>query len=209
MSNTLLRIISSIVLLPIFIIVLYLKNIYFFLLLILIIFLTIYEIKFLFKKKIIFLFLVLLIGLFIFSLFELRGNDLSDFYYLIWIMSIVWLSDIGGFIVGRSLKGPKLTIWSPNKTIAGFFGSIIFSQFAFILIYHLQKTTFSLNIFIIQLVLCLIAIAGDIFFSFIKRKNNLKDYSKLIPGHGGLLDRIDGLIFVVIFAHFLKVFDAY
>jgi len=209
MSNILLRLITSIILLPIFILIIHLNNIYFLFLLILIFFFSVYEIKFLFKKKIIFLLLVFLIGLFIFSLLKLRGNNLIDFYNLIWIMSIVWLSDIGGFMVGRLLQGPKLTKWSPNKTISGFFGSLIFSQLSFLLIYFVHNTIFTLKIFIIQLILCLVAIFGDIFFSYIKRKNNLKDYSKLIPGHGGLLDRIDGLIFVIILAYFLKIFDAY
>ena len=124
-------------------------------------------------------------------------------------MSIVWLSDIGGFVVGRLLQGPKLTKWSPNKTIAGFFGSIIFSQLSFLLLYNVHNAIFTFKIFIIQLVLCLVAIVGDIFFSYIKRRNNLKDYSKLIPGHGGLLDRIDGLIFVIILAYFFKIFNVY
>jgi phosphatidate cytidylyltransferase len=210
MSNTLLRIITSIILLPIFILILHLNNNYFLFLLTLILFISTYEIKFfLFKKKIIFLLLVFLLVLFIYSLFKLRGDNLTDFYNLIWIMSIVWLSDIGGFVAGRLLQGPKLTKWSPNKTIAGFFGSIIFSQLSFLLIYFVHNTIFTLKIFIIQVVFCLVAIVGDIFFSFIKRKNNLKDYSKLIPGHGGLLDRIDGLIFVIILAYFLKIFNVY
>jgi len=210
MSNTPLRIITSIVLLPIFILILYLNNTYFLFLLTLILFISAYEIKFfLFQKKIIFSLFVFLIVLFIFSLFKLRGDNLTDFYNLIWIMSIVWLSDIGGFVVGRLLKGPKLTKWSPNKTISGFFGSIIFSQLSFLLIYYFHNTIFTFKIFILQLTLSLVAILGDIFFSYIKRKNNLKDYSKLIPGHGGLLDRIDGLIFVIILAYFLKIFDVY
>jgi len=210
MSNTLLRIITSIILLPIFVLILHLNNNYFLFLLALILFISAYEIKFfLFKKKIIFLLLVFLLVLFIYSLFKLRGDDLTDFYNLMWIMSIVWLSDIGGFVAGRLLQGPKLTKWSPNKTIAGFFGSIIFSQLSFLLIYFVHNTIFTLKIFIIQVVLCLVAIVGDIFFSYIKRKNNLKDYSNLIPGHGGLLDRIDGLIFVIILAYFFKIFDVY
>jgi len=210
MSNTLIRIITSIILLPIFISILYFNNTYFFFLLIVILFISAYEIKFfLFEKKIIFLLLFLLVGLFIFSLFKLRGDNSTDFCNLLWIISIVWLSDIGGFTVGRLLKGPKLTKWSPNKTISGFFGSIIFSQFSFLLMYYCYNTIFSFKIFIIQLILCLVSIFGDIFFSYIKRKNNLKDYSKLIPGHGGLLDRIDGLIFVIILAYFFKIFDVY
>lgn len=210
MSNTLIRIITSIILLPIFVLILHLNNNYFLFLLALILFISAYEIKFfLFKKKIIFLLLVFLLVLFIYSLFKLRGDDLTDFYNLMWIMSIVWLSDIGGFVAGRLLQGPKLTKWSPNKTIAGFFGSIIFSQLSFLLIYFVHNTIFTLKIFIIQVVLCLVAIVGDIFFSYIKRKNNLKDYSNLIPGHGGLLDRIDGLIFVIILAYFFKIFDVY
>jgi len=117
----------------------------------------------------------------------------------VWILFIVWTSDVGGYVVGRIFKGPKLSIYSPNKTIAGFIGSILFSQMSFFIPYYfLNSFVLTLKVIIIQFLLCLLSVCGDIFFSFVKRINKIKDYSNIIPGHGGILDRIDGMIFVVI-----------
>ena len=151
-----------------------------------------------------------MIILFLVSFFKLRGADEVNFYYLVWIMNIVWLTDVGGYFAGRLFKGPKLSKWSPNKTISGFLGSLIFSQFSFlILCYFIDDIVFSLKFFFIQIVISLVSILGDLFFSFVKRVNNLKDYSNIIPGHGGLLDRIDGLVFAIIFSFILKIFHVY
>ena len=114
------------------------------------------------------------------------------------------------FFVGRFFKGAKLSKWSPNKTLSGFSGSLIFSQLAFYIIFLATKeATFSYKFFVIQILICIISVFGDLFFSYIKRKNNIKDYSNIIPGHGGLMDRIDGLIFAVIFANILKISNVY
>ena len=104
-------------------------------------------------------------------------------------------SDIGGYIFGKFFKGPKLTKLSPNKTISGALGSLIFScVIIFFTLYYLTKSFDPL----ILLIGCLISIScqvGDLFFSFLKRKSNLKDTSNFLPGHGGLLDRVDGILF--------------
>tara|TARA_B100000579_G_scaffold372103_1_gene335063 strand:- start:766 stop:1125 length:360 start_codon:yes stop_codon:yes gene_type:complete len=103
-------------------------------------------------------------------------------------------SDIGGFIFGKILKGPKLTKISPNKTISGAIGSLIFSSlFMLIMIYYLTK---SIDPFII-IIGCITSIScqlGDLFFSFLKRKSFLKDSGNFLPGHGGILDRVDGIL---------------
>ena len=103
-------------------------------------------------------------------------------------------SDIGGYIFGKFFKGPKLSKLSPNKTISGALGSLIFScVIIFFTLYYLTKSFDPL----ILLIGCLISIScqvGDLFFSFLKRKSNLKDTSNFLPGHGGLLDRIDGIL---------------
>ena len=126
------------------------------------------------------------------------------------IVTIVWLSDIGGFFVGRFFGGPKLSKWSQNKTISGFVGSLVVSQMAFYVIFLATKdASFSYKFFIIQIFICVSSVFGDLFFSYIKRKNNIKDYSNIIPGHGGLLDRIDGLIFAIIFASIFKISHVY
>jgi len=150
--------------------------------------------------------LFLLIIFFVFSFVELRGNTHNEFVYCTWILTIVWLSDIGGYVCGKLIGGPRLTKYSPNKTIAGFLGSLLFSQFSFLLLFFFYKNfNLSIDVFLIQLFLCLIAIIGDILFSFVKRLNNIKDYSNLLPGHGGILDRLDGVIFVVSVHYLLKI----
>ena len=103
-------------------------------------------------------------------------------------------SDIGGFAVGKFFKGPRLTKISPKKTISGAIGSLIFSAtFATLLIYYLTKN-FEPYVIIIGLVTSLSCQAGDLFFSFLKRKSSLKDTGNFLPGHGGILDRIDGML---------------
>ena len=212
MSNLSLRFITAIILLPPFLFLLYANNISLYFLIFLFFLISIYEINFLLKKNTIyFVILLILIILFLYCLYKLRGNTVSDFYYLLWVMTVVWLSDIGGFLFGRLIKGPKLSKWSPNKTIAGFFGSVILGQFAFLVLYYLLKNTviFNLKFFILQLLMTIFSVIGDLFFSFIKRKNDIKDYSNIFPGHGGLLDRADGLIFVIIVAYSLKIANVY
>ena len=212
MSNLSLRFITTIILLPPFLFLLYANNISLYFLIFSFFLISIYEINFLLKKNTIYFFILLiLIILFLYCLYKLRGNTVSDFYYLLWVMTVVWLSDIGGFLFGRLIKGPKLSKWSPNKTIAGFFGSVILGQFAFLVLYYLLKNTviFNLKFFILQLLMTIFSVIGDLFFSFIKRKNDIKDYSNIFPGHGGLLDRADGLIFVIIVAYSLKIANVY
>ncbi len=103
-------------------------------------------------------------------------------------------SDIGGFVIGKFFKGPRLTKISPKKTISGAIGSLIFSAtFATLLIYYLTKN-FEPYVIIIGLVTSLSCQAGDLFFSFLKRKSSLKDTGNFLPGHGGILDRIDGML---------------
>jgi len=103
-------------------------------------------------------------------------------------------SDIGGFVFGKIFKGPKLIKISPNKTISGAIGSLIFSSlFMLMSIYYLTK---NLDPYII-IIGCIISIScqiGDLFFSFLKRKSFLKDSGNFLPGHGGILDRIDGIL---------------
>ncbi|MDB4081777.1 phosphatidate cytidylyltransferase [Candidatus Pelagibacter sp.] len=123
------------------------------------------------------------------------NTDLND--ALVYALLISILTDIGGLVIGSTIKGNKLTKISPKKTISGALGSFFFS---------ITLVPFYLNIFIdykiIVLVLITLAISltsqiGDLFISFLKRKANVKDTSNLLPGHGGILDRIDGMIFAI------------
>jgi len=205
MSNFFLRVLSSIILLPLFIYSIYEKNFFYYFSLTLILIISTYEIKFLYKfNKKIFIIVLFLIVLFIFSIIELRGSSLKNFYFLIWAMTIVWMSDIGGYFAGKFFKGRTFSVWSPNKTISGLVGSIVISQISFLIIFFSLNIKFSIFYFFIQLIICISAILGDLYFSYIKRKTKIKDYSNLIPGHGGLLDRIDGLIFGLIIFYFIN-----
>ena len=113
--------------------------------------------------------------------------------FLIILVSV--LSDIGGYIFGKILKGPKLTKISPNKTLAGSLGSIVFPTLIF-LIFLRENFIFNqmaMNLLLI-FVISIFTQIGDIIISFVKRKSKVKDTGKLLPGHGGILDRIDGML---------------
>ena len=109
------------------------------------------------------------------------------------------MSDIGGLVVGKIFKGRKLTKISPKKTVSGSIGSFIFSLSLIpFFIKYLDSYDF-LILFIITLIISLISQVGDLFISFLKRKANVKNTSDILPGHGGILDRIDGIIFAIPF----------
>ena len=112
---------------------------------------------------------------------------------------------MGGYIFGKIIGGKKLTKISPNKTISGTIGSFMFSTIPLLLATKIDYLDLELNlknIIFIQLV-SLVSQLGDLFVSFLKRKVNIKDTGKILPGHGGMLDRVDGIIFAVPFSYFL------
>jgi phosphatidate cytidylyltransferase len=107
------------------------------------------------------------------------------------------MSDIGGLIVGKIIKGRKLTKVSPNKTVSGSIGSFVFSILLIpFFINYLSEYNF-LILFTFTIVISLISQIGDLFISFLKRKAKVKNTSDLLPGHGGILDRVDGIIFAI------------
>ena len=200
MSNFKKRLIISLLAFPLIYILLYQKVLS--ILLILIVFLfCIFEWVKIFKKKNAIFFLGLIV-LFTFLLSLLRIYNFEEFNLtFLWLIVLTWLSDIGGYIFGKLFGGPKLTKISPNKTWAGAIGSIILSQFAFFIFFLNSDYKFNITIIFMQLFLSIIGQFGDILMSYIKRKNNKKDTSNFIPGHGGFLDRVDGLIWVIIFGN--------
>lgn len=206
MNNFLLRFISSLILAPLFIYLIYINNFFFLLFIFIIFLLCAFELKFLINKNIsLFLILVFIIIFFLYSFVEIRGSKLVNFFYLLWLIMLVWLTDIGGYFFGKFFGGKKLSKWSPNKTYSGVIGSAISSQLSiFIINFFYYLMDYTLRFAFIQFFFCIIAICGDLYFSYIKRKYLIKDYSKIIPGHGGVLDRIDGLIFVVIIFYLMK-----
>ena len=152
---------------------------------------------FLKKKKILQLLinLIFIFYIFYFSTLLLTFSFSLSIKLLIFLILLICIaSDIGGYIFGKIIKGPKLTKISPNKTISGAIGSLIFSSvFAFIFIYFLTKN-FDSYVVIIGLITSIGCQIGDLFFSFLKRKASLKDTGNFLPGHGGILDRIDGIL---------------
>ena len=115
---------------------------------------------------------------------------------ILFILSVCMLSDIGGYIIGKFIGAKKLTKISPNKTISGSFGSFLFSLLPLIFASKIFSNSV-LIIFMFCLIISLICQLGDLFISYLKRLANVKDTGKFLPGHGGLLDRVDGLIFVI------------
>ena len=201
MSNFKKRLIVSLLAFPLIYILLYQKVLSNLLILIVFLF-CIFEWVKIFKKKNAIFFLGLIV-LFAFLLSLLRIYNFEEFNLtFLWLIILTWLSDIGGYIFGKLFGGPKLTQISPNKTWAGAIGSIILSQFAFLIFFLNSNYKFNINIIFMQLFLSIIGQFGDILMSYIKRKNNKKDTSNFIPGHGGFLDRVDGLIWIIIFGNF-------
>ena len=122
----------------------------------------------------------------------------SEIFLLIFVILICISTDIGGYIFGKLFKGPKITTISPNKTYAGMIGGYILSIICLYIILSLINYKGTLiQLFILTILLSSVSQGGDIIISFFKRKAEVKNTGFLIPGHGGLLDRIDGMIFAV------------
>ena len=113
---------------------------------------------------------------------------------IIYALSISIVSDVGGLVVGKLFKGKKLTKISPKKTISGSIGSFMFSLMLIPIFILNFKDLNLLLLIIITLLVSLASQFGDLLMSFIKRKAKVKDTSDLLPGHGGILDRIDGML---------------
>ena len=141
------------------------------------------------------------------SSFEIHGRTGSPVVFL-FVISICFFSDIGGYAIGRTVGGKKLTKISPNKTVSGSIGSFLFSILPLLLFYNFDQYeySFSINNILFCLLISLVCQLGDLFISYLKRKAKIKDTGFILPGHGGLLDRVDGIIFAVPFAYLLFKF---
>jgi phosphatidate cytidylyltransferase len=142
-----------------------------------------------------------LIYLFLFSVLIFKGVtqiDLNSKIYILYLFSICICSDVGGFIFGKTFKGKKLTKISPNKTISGTIGSFTLSLFLVPIFYFFFKNSInSFDLIFISIIVSLFCQLGDLFISYLKRRAKVKDTSNILPGHGGLLDRIDGMLFAI------------
>ena len=194
------RLISSIVLIPISIFFI-VKGSEFFIFFLSILFLaTSYEwIKMNKKNDLLKLLGIIFLFISFYTTLEIRKNyNLNDFLLII---TICIFTDIGGYLFGNIFKGPKLTRISPKKTYSGVFGGFLLSLIAGLIFtnyFFIDQKIFNEDLFLLIIILFISTISqiGDLIISFFKRKAKLKDTGKIIPGHGGLLDRIDGMIFV-------------
>lgn len=135
------------------------------------------------------------IGIACVSLIYLRGNQEAGLENVVFLVGIVWASDIGAYAAGRLLGGPKLWLRvSPSKTWAGFFGGLAAVLVVGVLLGGALQPAPIGPMLLMAALLGLATQAGDLLESWIKRRCHVKDSSRLIPGHGGLLDRVDGLL---------------
>ena len=206
------RILSSLVLIPVVFSIIIAGGNYFNVFIFICLIVSLYEWhKLTFKKKHYFIGIVYLIISF-YSVYFLRLNN--DFIILLFVLLICVFTDIGGFIFGKLFKGPKLTKISPKKTFSGLLGGF-FMPIVFFLILNILEVPFFIqsdllnNInnssfyYIIILIISSASQLGDILISYFKRLSKVKDTGKLIPGHGGLLDRIDGMLLAFPVAFFI------
>ena len=154
------------------------------------------------KKNLILIFLfrllsLIYLSLLVFLILNIETQNTHLKICLIYSILVSVITDIGGLLIGRTIKGKKLTKISPKKTISGSIGSFLFSLVLVPLFYKEFLNYSILYLVVITLLISLTSQAGDIFISYIKRKAKVKDTSDILPGHGGLLDRIDGIIFAL------------
>tara|TARA_B100001248_G_C27396580_1_gene466021 strand:- start:4031 stop:4681 length:651 start_codon:yes stop_codon:yes gene_type:complete len=153
--------------------------------------------KKIFKNRLNFIFINFFFILYIFILcyFFIFFTNFVGLKILIFIILLGCISsDIGGFVFGKIFKGPKLTKISPNKTFSGALGSIIFTLIVMGSLFLYLLNIFDYKILIISVVTSISCQLGDLIFSYLKRKARLKDTGNYLPGHGGILDRLDGIL---------------
>ena len=164
----------------------------------------IYLVKKIWKKDIIKILPIVLsfffLCLFLYSAYipKIHGGE----SLILFILGVCIFSDIGGYVVGKSVGGKKLTKISPNKTISGSIGSFLFSLIPVGLIIFNEHKILDLNnhkqiLIFYSLIISLSCQLGDLVISYFKRMAKVKDTGNILPGHGGMLDRIDGIIFAI------------
>ena len=195
-SELLKRIISSLIIIPVALFFI-IKGSFLFIFFILICFLiTSYEWHKMSNKKLYYLPGFLFLMLSFYSVYLIRANDSDSLKFFLYILIVCVSTDIGGYIFGKILKGPKLNKISPKKTYSGVIGGYLMSiilYYLFIILNYGDKI--NSNDFVFILLISTISQLGDITISYFKRLSKIKDTGKILPGHGGLLDRIDGMIF--------------
>ena len=150
-----------------------------------------------------FIYMFFIFGLLTFDIYKMEGPT-----FFLFIISICFFTDIGGYVVGKTIGGKKLTKISPNKTLSGSIGSFLFSIIPLVIFNNINdfQLKFEINTVILCLLISLVSQIGDLFISLLKRKAKIKDTGNILPGHGGFLDRTDGIIFAIPFSKLLLNF---
>ena len=205
------RVISSIILIPIAFYFIIKGSIFFNFFISICLLITLYEWHMMSKKKSYYIVGLIFILISFYSVFLLRNFDqyknIHDpgltFFLIVTLICV--FTDLGGYVFGKIFKGPKLTKISPNKTYAGMFGGFFLSIISINLFvnYTSLNLYFTNQLFIFVILVSAISQIGDILISFFKRKSKIKNTGKIIPGHGGLLDRIDGMLLAFPFSYIL------
>jgi phosphatidate cytidylyltransferase len=156
--------------------------------------------KFLISNTITFCYIFFIFCNFSFEIYKSEGP-----FFFLFLISVCFFTDIGGYVCGKIIGGIKLTKISPNKTLSGTIGSFIFSLIPLFIFHNSNYLILEFNVqsIIFCLLISLISQLGDLLVSYLKRKAKIKDTGKLLPGHGGALDRIDGIIFAILYSFFL------
>ena len=200
------RILSSLVLIPISLFFI-IKGSFLFIIFLLICFgIIIYEWHMMSKKKSYYFLGYIFLFLSFYSIYKLRIDN--DYWFLLIVLIICISTDIGGYLFGKIFKGPKLSKFSPNKTYAGMIGGYLLSFLSAIILnnfYFIEELP--INQFIFVVLISSVSQLGDIIISYFKRLSKIKDTGKIIPGHGGLLDRVDGMIFAFPFSYLIVLIN--
>jgi len=159
--------------------------------------------KYLLISAVVFIYIFFIFGQYSYEVYRLESPT-----FFLYLVSICFLTDIGGYVFGKTIGGRKLTKISPNKTISGTIGSFVFSILPLIVFSNLSNIDleFTLKNIIFVLLVSLVSQSGDLFISYLKRKAKIKDTGNILPGHGGALDRVDGIVFALPFSYFLLKF---
>jgi len=200
MSDFIKRILSSIILLPLVFYIIQVGSFYLTFLIIILFLISYFEWSKMVKRKDLKLSGLIFLILSFYTFYDLALNK------VIWIPLLICIStDVGGYVFGKIFKGPKLTKISPNKTYAGTIGGYLLSVLFISLYLNYINEEFKIYWLTIIILISSISQIGDLIISYFKRISNIKNTGNIIPGHGGLLDRIDGMIFAFPIYYFIKL----
>ena len=201
------RILSSIILIPMVLFFIIKGSLLFNFFISICFLITVYKWQFMTRKKNYNLIGLIFLIISFYSVYKLRNSFIGDYIYLLFVTIVCVSTDIGGYAFGKIFKGPRLTKISPKKTYSGMIGGFILSTitatifFNNVFLFNNLTKDLTLGLFILVLLISAISQLGDIIVSYFKRLSKIKDTGRIIPGHGGLLDRIDGMIFAFPFSY--------